>query len=338
MKKSFICLLLVFVMAMATMPIATVSAASAPVVGGMGASLLSTLNNPPSGVNTDIQNLQYLLTNLGHAPVGGCDGKWGTNTKNAVIAFQQDYPSYLSPDGVVGAKTATALVQAALQKRFAFKYLSVDGVWGHVTGSAVCTLQMMFSLTADGVVGSATWAKLCTSSKNYTPNWYIKIVLSSDRTTGTLYAYNSSGTQLHSCKCLGYSYATTDHTNNWKAVNMDTPLGVFRASIAAASSSTYASLGLTPPSFGFNTSGTKINTAAVSSDLAYGAYQIIKMQDDDIKPVTNNRTGVWIHSTGAANKYTTTLYPTHGCVKIFSSDQSVLASKLSGAGFVFITQ
>ena len=44
---------------------------------------------------------------------GGVDGKFGTRTRNAVVAFQTD--KLLDPDGVVGAKTWKALAVAEAQ-------------------------------------------------------------------------------------------------------------------------------------------------------------------------------------------------------------------------------
>jgi hypothetical protein len=53
--------------------------------------------------------VQEILTQCGYNP-GSVDGKFGTNTRNAVIAFQTS--ENLDPDGIVGRKTWDALARA----------------------------------------------------------------------------------------------------------------------------------------------------------------------------------------------------------------------------------
>lgn len=114
---------------------------------------------------TDVKAIQYLL-NL--SP----DGVFGSGTQTAVKNFQA--ARGLTADGVVGPATwerlvvtvrsgstgnAVKAVQTLLnEKRYAG--LTVDGVFGAGTDSAVRAFQTHAGLTADGVVGPTTWKNL----------------------------------------------------------------------------------------------------------------------------------------------------------------------------------
>lgn len=63
------------------------------------------------GVYTAV--LQDALNTIGYN-AGTIDGMFGTNTKNAVVRFQK--AKRLSPDGIVGCNTWTALMAAAVPK------------------------------------------------------------------------------------------------------------------------------------------------------------------------------------------------------------------------------
>lgn len=120
---------------------------------------------------SDVTAIQYLLQAHGHSDVGA-DGVFGTSTDAAVRAFQRS--EGLGDDGIVGPRTWSALtvtvrqgdsgpavraVQSLLNaKRGAG--LSVDGVFGAGTRSAVTTFQNHAGIGADGVVGPTTWRNL----------------------------------------------------------------------------------------------------------------------------------------------------------------------------------
>ena len=129
-----------------------------------------------------IRPIQQALVNHGYN-TGGIDGIAGENTYNAVIAFQK--ANGLTPDGMVGSATKDKLgitgngggsgtTSATLRvgsNGSLTKYLqrmlnvleysvSVDGVFGEGTKSAVLSFQNKYGLSADGIVGSGTWKKL----------------------------------------------------------------------------------------------------------------------------------------------------------------------------------
>jgi hypothetical protein len=108
------------------------------------------------------------------------DGIFGTGTKRAVKRFQRAHG--LTADGIVGPATFRALQRAAhhgggsaatkrtfaapkgrgkavatLQRRL---HILADGIFGPDTQRAVKRFQRAHGLTADGIVGPATWAAL----------------------------------------------------------------------------------------------------------------------------------------------------------------------------------
>lgn len=129
-------------------------------------------------------SLQYLT--------GNADGQFGTQTAQAVTAFQKS--NGLKADGIAGAQTLTAVYSAKAQanapapsvpqdgnltrvlgigdrgndvadaqrRLIVLNYLdgSADGVYGPKTALAVQAFQQRNSLKADGFIGSLTWAKL----------------------------------------------------------------------------------------------------------------------------------------------------------------------------------
>lgn len=143
--------------------------------------IAKALDNHNKGILTKgsrgaaVTRLQSMLQTLGYLS-DKPDGKFGTNTKNAVAAFQKIYG--LTPDGIVGAETKKAIttvynrynkgilmqgsrgdavktLQSNLQK---LGYLSgkADGIFGAKTKQAVIEFQKTCGLNPDGIVGSAT--------------------------------------------------------------------------------------------------------------------------------------------------------------------------------------
>jgi N-acetyl-anhydromuramyl-L-alanine amidase AmpD len=119
---------------------------------------------------------QTLLNALGFA-AGTADGVFGTRTLSAVKAFQS--ARGLSADGVIGRQTWTALLSAGtrpvlregssgadvrrLQRSLTAalgRTLAIDGSFGSGTAQAVRDYQSSRALTADGIVGTATWTAL----------------------------------------------------------------------------------------------------------------------------------------------------------------------------------
>ncbi len=118
----------------------------------------------------DTLAVQYLLQARGHSV--SADGVFGSGTRSAVRAFQD--ARGLTDDGIVGPATWGALVvtvqrnssgpavravQALLNKKRRLS-LTVDGVFGSGTESAVVAFQRHAGIGDDGVVGPTTWRNL----------------------------------------------------------------------------------------------------------------------------------------------------------------------------------
>ncbi|NKI40907.1 peptidoglycan-binding protein [Streptomyces physcomitrii] len=112
---------------------------------------------------------------------GEVDGKFGPTTVSAVKAFQKSRG--LTADGVVGAKTWTALLSAGtkptlkngssgedvkrLQRALTAALgstVKVDGSFGATTETAVRSFQKARGLSVDGIAGAATWTALQSGS------------------------------------------------------------------------------------------------------------------------------------------------------------------------------
>ncbi|MEU1281214.1 peptidoglycan-binding protein [Streptomyces sp. NPDC005805] len=123
-----------------------------------------------------VRAAQWLLNVQGHA-AGAVDGAFGSGTAAAVRSFQT--VKGLTADGVVGARTWTALLSAGsrpvlrqgasgeavqrLQRALTAalsRTVSPDGLFGPGTEQAVRDYQSARGLTPDGVAGAATWTAL----------------------------------------------------------------------------------------------------------------------------------------------------------------------------------
>ena len=144
--------------------------------------LVNTLRYGSEG--NEVTTLQNRLIALGYL-AGSADGKFGRDTKSAVIAFQK--ANGLSADGVVGTDTSTRpyasnvvsntvsstqtlrvgavsdAVRDMQNRLITLGYLEngeADGKFGVKTSLALIEFQKANGLSADGVAGVKTFAKL----------------------------------------------------------------------------------------------------------------------------------------------------------------------------------
>jgi GH25 family lysozyme M1 (1,4-beta-N-acetylmuramidase) len=116
-----------------------------------------------------VTTVQYLLN--AHGSSLTVDGQFGAGTRGAVVSFQSS--KALTADGIVGANTWQALVIAVQQGSTGpavqavqaelnahGSSLTVDGQFRADTRGAVVSFQSSKALTADGIVGPATWQAL----------------------------------------------------------------------------------------------------------------------------------------------------------------------------------
>lgn len=148
--------------------------------------LVSTLRYGSEGA--EVTTLQNRLIALGYL-AGSADGKFGRDTKAAVIAFQK--ANQLDADGVVGTDTSARLyasnvvsntvsttetlrvgavsdaVRDMQNRLITLGYLEngqADGKFGVKTSLALIAFQKANGLTADGIAGTKTFAKLNSTS------------------------------------------------------------------------------------------------------------------------------------------------------------------------------
>lgn len=144
--------------------------------------LVNTLRYGSEGA--EVTTLQNRLIALGYL-AGSADGKFGRDTKSAVIAFQK--ANGLSADGVVGEDTSAKLyasnvvsntvsstqtlrvgavsdaVRDMQNRLITLGYLEngeADGKFGVKTSLALIEFQKANGLSADGIAGTKTFAKL----------------------------------------------------------------------------------------------------------------------------------------------------------------------------------
>ncbi|MDD3212967.1 MAG: peptidoglycan-binding protein [Eubacteriales bacterium] len=217
---------------------------TAAVTGDVGSTTLSTsLRYGDSG--NDVTTLQNRLIELGYL-TGTADGNFGTATKTALVAFQK--ANNLVRDGVAGTNTqsvlfsnsavkntvstSTTLKQGTisdavkdLQERLiTLGYLSgtADGNFGAKTALALIAFQKANGLSADGIAGTKTLAKI-NSTSAVTANGSSSSVSSTSPTLSTAPSasnvrYANWYTEVKA-RCKLYPYATVyDFTTglSWK--------------------------------------------------------------------------------------------------------------------------
>ncbi|MER5428512.1 peptidoglycan-binding protein [Streptomyces sp. NPDC002588] len=178
---------------------ATPRSAEAASVAAQAASW-PTVRSGQRGV--DVTTVQLLLTARGYST--GADGVFGPDTVSKVKAFQR--AKGLAADGVVGPNTWAKLivtvrtgsrgnaVKAAQRQLTDNGYaLTADGVFGSGTAAKVKAFQRAKGLTVDGVVGTNTWAKLVSGGGSGGGTVTLKFDKNpSDQTNSKLYVLRGS--------------------------------------------------------------------------------------------------------------------------------------------------
>ncbi|MER6117216.1 peptidoglycan-binding protein [Streptomyces sp. NPDC001743] len=151
-----------------------VAGSTATTADGLSFTSYGTQRNGSTG--EQVRALQTLLNAQGY-PAGEADGSFGAATQSAVTAFQS--ARGLDADGVVGARTWTALLSAGatptlaegasgeavkrLQRALTAALgstVGADGTFGPGTATAVRSYQTSRGLSADGIAGPETWTAL----------------------------------------------------------------------------------------------------------------------------------------------------------------------------------
>lgn len=217
--------------------------------------------------------LSTLSTYYSGIPAVTVDGKFGTGTRNAVLAFQEKFG--LDADGIIGQKTweelyaqfqsiqsdngspnaypGTALrsgssgesvklvqfwLKIAKTTYSSLADVTVDGRYGSGTKAAVEKFQCYFSLAADGVVGRTTWEKLY-EVYNDIANDLLSAELRPGEYPGVLQA-GSSGTAVRELQY--YLYIVAAYESSLPSVSID---GQFGARTQAAVKAYQSLAGLT---------------------------------------------------------------------------------------------
>ena len=142
-------------------------------IGALSVLTWQALRQRDSG--RDVVTAQYLLRHAGLTL--SVDGAFGAGTDSAVRSFQSSRG--LVVDGIVGGNTweklivtvrqgdsnnAVRAVQDQLRSGYGYTSVTVDGVFGSATTTAVRDFQSKRGLGVDGVVGLNTWHSLVTGS------------------------------------------------------------------------------------------------------------------------------------------------------------------------------
>ncbi len=121
------------------------------------------LSNTPLSygmISTEVAQAQARLKELKYY-AGAVDGKFGSSTRAAVIAFQRTNGLY--PDGTIGTKTRAALYAATAKPAGDVPLLSGGELWRGVEGTEVALVQSRlkdlgyFSGAVDGKFGGGTY-------------------------------------------------------------------------------------------------------------------------------------------------------------------------------------
>jgi peptidoglycan hydrolase-like protein with peptidoglycan-binding domain len=133
---------------------------------------------------SNVKLIQQQLVTLGYMESKNVTGYYGELTQSAIKKFQKD--SRLTADGIAGTKTLNALFDVKIDTSKSYKledegenvkalqrllinkgYLGskyATGYYGSLTMNAVKKFQKDNKLTADGIAGKKTLAKLMSSS------------------------------------------------------------------------------------------------------------------------------------------------------------------------------
>jgi len=153
----------------------------------------------PGDSNFNVRRLKIMLNLLFYSPGNLTTNTWETATTSAVKAFQS--ANGLTPDGIVGANTYAKLRTAHIMRydgnqsswrvlqigsigddvaqlqirlyRMGYLNDTCDGIFGNNTKNAVIAYQKAKGLTADGVAGVNTFAKLYGSNDTYS-RYYLR--------------------------------------------------------------------------------------------------------------------------------------------------------------------
>jgi peptidoglycan hydrolase-like protein with peptidoglycan-binding domain len=210
MKRQQISLMVVIVFLVLFGVTVNVSAASILKVGSRGSEVIT---------------LQTKLNQLGYN-AGQADGVFGQTTKNAVISLQK--AKKITADGIVGSATwkvlnTTVTVTSSRSSSITLKVGSkgdvvktlqtklnqlgyscgtADGIYGTGTKNAVASFQKANGLTADGIAGSQTQAKLASSTTKAATVTEVVTTTTSNTGTATISGKLTMGDTGSSVKAL----------------------------------------------------------------------------------------------------------------------------------------